>query len=124
MRAAPPRPSCRPRAPPSPPDTSRAARSPHPTAGNFLSPAEQLSSNGFRTVLEIDALGTFNASRAAFEALRASGDACIINISMTLHYGATWWQAHASAAKVRVCGGACGVGGLVTRVFAWLCVRV
>ncbi|EFN53613.1 hypothetical protein CHLNCDRAFT_136871 [Chlorella variabilis] len=71
-------------------------------AGNFLSPAEQLSSNGFRTVLEIDALGTFNASRAAFEALRASGDACIINISMTLHYGATWWQAHASAAKAAV----------------------
>ena len=69
-------------------------------AGNFLSPAEQLSSNGFRTVMEIDALGTFNTSRAAFEALKASGDALIINISMTLHYGATWWQAHASAAKV------------------------
>ena len=24
----------------------------------------------------------------------------IINISMTLHYGATWWQSHACAAKV------------------------
>ncbi|KAL4853799.1 Peroxisomal 2 [Chlorella vulgaris] len=68
-------------------------------AGNFLSPAEQLSSNGFRTVMEIDALGTFNMSRAAFAALKSSGDAIIINISMTLHYGATWWQAHASAAK-------------------------
>lgn len=50
--------------------------------------------------MEIDALGTFNMSRAAFAALKSSGDAIIINISMTLHYGATWWQAHASAAKV------------------------
>lgn len=29
-------------------------------AGNFLAAPEQLSSNGFRTVLEIDTLGTFN----------------------------------------------------------------
>lgn len=35
-------------------------------AGNFLAPAAQLSSNGFRTVLDIDAVGTFNVSRAVF----------------------------------------------------------
>ena len=89
-------------------------------AGNFLSPAEQLSSNGFRTVMEIDSLGTFNTSRAAFEALKASGDAVIINISMTLHYGATWWQAHASAAKV----GRLGVGrawGELGVGLSWVC---
>ncbi|GAB4813304.1 hypothetical protein N2152v2_000350 [Parachlorella kessleri] len=71
-------------------------------AGNFLSPAEQLSSNGFRTVIDIDTIGTFNMSRAAFAELKKSGDAIIINISMTLHYGATWYQAHASAAKSAV----------------------
>lgn len=74
-------------------------------AGNFLSPAEQLSSNGFKTVLEIDTVGTFHMCRAAFEPLKAAGargGALIINISMTLHYGATWWQAHASAAKAAV----------------------
>lgn len=71
-------------------------------AGNFLAAPEQLSSNGFRTVMEIDALGTFNASRAAFTALRASRPASIVNISATLHYGATWYQAHASAAKAAV----------------------
>ena len=38
--------------------------------------------------------------RAAFQALKASGAGVIINISMTLHYGATWYQTHASAAKV------------------------
>jgi hypothetical protein len=60
--------------------------------------------------MEIDALGTFNMSRAAFEALAAARSSLIINISMTLHYAATWWQAHASAAKV---GGWCHVGGLI-----------
>ena len=72
-------------------------------AGNFLSAAEQLSSNGFRTVLEIDTLGTFNASRAAFSSLKSAPvPASIINISATLHYGATWYQAHASAAKAAI----------------------
>ncbi len=53
--------------------------------------AEELSVNGFRTVMEIDAIGTFATSRAAFPTLRARGGS-IINISATLHYGATWWQ--------------------------------
>lgn len=38
-------------------------------AGNFLVPAEQLSPNGFKTVIDIDLNGSFNASRAAFEQL-------------------------------------------------------
>lgn len=71
-------------------------------AGNFLACAEELSVNGFRTVMEIDTIGTFNVSRAAFPALRAAGDGRIINISATLHYGATWYQAHASAAKAAI----------------------
>ena len=71
-------------------------------AGNFLAAAEQLTSNGFRTVMEIDAVGTFNMSRAAFGALQACGAGVVVNISATLHYGATWYQAHASAAKAAV----------------------
>ena len=39
-------------------------------AGNFLVPAERLSANGFKTVVDIDLLGSFNATRAAFEQLR------------------------------------------------------
>ena len=62
-------------------------------AGNFLVPADELSVNGFRTVMEIDAIGTFSVSRAAFPALRQAPDGgVIINISATLHYGATFWQ--------------------------------
>lgn len=71
-------------------------------AGNFLAASEQLSSNGFKTVMDIDTLGTFNMSRAAFHALKASPHASIVNISATLHYGATWYQAHASAAKAAI----------------------
>mmetsp|Transcript_27681 Transcript_27681/g.71227 ORF Transcript_27681/g.71227 Transcript_27681/m.71227 type:complete len:300 (-) Transcript_27681:168-1067(-) len=71
-------------------------------AGNFLAAAENLSANGFRTVMEIDALGVFSMSKACFPALKHSGDAVIINISATLHYGATWYQAHASAAKAAI----------------------
>lgn len=42
--------------------------------------------------MEIDAVGTFTMSRAAFSALRASKESVVINISATLHYGATWYQ--------------------------------
>lgn len=42
--------------------------------------------------MEIDAVGTFQMSRCAFPQLRNSPGASIINISATLHYGATWYQ--------------------------------
>ena len=71
-------------------------------AGNFLSPAAGLSPNGFKTVIDIDLNGTFNASRSAFEYLSKSGDALILNISATLHYHGTPLQVHASAAKAGV----------------------
>ena len=71
-------------------------------AGNFLAPAAALSPNGFRAVVDIDLLGTFIASRAAFEPLRASGDGLVVNISATLHYHGTPLQIHASAAKAGV----------------------
>jgi peroxisomal 2,4-dienoyl-CoA reductase len=71
-------------------------------AGNFLAPAAALSPNGFRTVVEIDLLGTFHASKAAFEPLQKSGRGLILNISATLHYHGTPLQAHAAAAKAGV----------------------
>jgi NAD(P)-dependent dehydrogenase (short-subunit alcohol dehydrogenase family) len=42
--------------------------------------------------MEIDAVGTFTMSRAAFQALKEAKSSVIINISATLHYGATWYQ--------------------------------
>jgi len=70
-------------------------------AGNFLCAAEQLSSNGFGTVVDIDTKGTFNVCRAAFETLKSSKGQ-ILNISATLHYLATPMQIHVSAAKAGV----------------------
>jgi len=70
-------------------------------AGNFLCKAEELSPNGFGTVVDIDAKGTFNVCRAAFEELKKSRGQ-ILNISATLHYLATPMQIHVSAAKAGV----------------------
>lgn len=71
-------------------------------AGNFLCPAAQLSYNAFRTVMEIDTIGTYNVSRAAFDKALKRGGGVILNISATLHYGATPLQTHPSAAKAAV----------------------
>jgi 2,4-dienoyl-CoA reductase [(3E)-enoyl-CoA-producing], peroxisomal len=70
-------------------------------AGNFLCAADQLSPNGFGTVVDIDTKGTFNVCRASFEELKKSKGQ-ILNISATLHYLATPMQIHVSAAKAGV----------------------
>ncbi len=70
-------------------------------AGNFLCPPEMLSSNGFKTVIDIDLNGTFNMSRCAFTHLKKS-QGLIINISATLHYKGTPFQSHVSAAKAGI----------------------
>lgn len=70
-------------------------------AGNFLCLAEQLSPNGFGSVVDIDLKGTFNVCRAAFEELKQHRGQ-ILNISATLHYLGTPMQLHVSAAKAGV----------------------
>src|SRR2546427_9483180 len=70
-------------------------------AGNFICLAENLSPNGFGTVVDIDLKGTFNVSRAALPFLKARGGA-VINISATLPYLGTIGQSHAAAAKAGV----------------------
>ncbi|WP_426754302.1 SDR family oxidoreductase [Myxococcus sp. Y35] len=70
-------------------------------AGNFPAPALGMSSNGFKAVMDIDVLGTFNIARAAFEHLRKPG-ASIINISAPQAYLPMAMQAHVCAAKAGV----------------------
>jgi NAD(P)-dependent dehydrogenase (short-subunit alcohol dehydrogenase family) len=70
-------------------------------AGNFIAPAAELSANGFKAVVDIDLLGTFNVLRAAYGVLRKPG-ASIINISAPQSTEAYWGQAHVSAAKAGV----------------------
>jgi peroxisomal 2,4-dienoyl-CoA reductase len=70
-------------------------------AGNFVCLAEQLSPNGFGTVVDIDLKGTFNVSKAALPHLKVNGGT-ILNISATLQLLGTAGQAHAAAAKAGV----------------------
>ena len=70
-------------------------------AGNFLCKAEELSPNGFGTVVDIDLKGTFNVCRAAFAQLKENRGQ-ILNISATMHYLGTPMQLHVSAAKAGV----------------------
>jgi peroxisomal 2,4-dienoyl-CoA reductase len=71
-------------------------------AGNFFCPSADLSPNGFGTVVDIDAKGTWNVSHAAFHAGLKDRGGSILNISATLHYGGTPGQAHVAAAKAAV----------------------
>ncbi len=70
-------------------------------AGNFPAPVTGLSANGFKAVVDIDLLGTFNTCRAAFEHLRKQG-ASIVNISATFSFMPTPYQAHVGAAKAGI----------------------
>ena len=70
-------------------------------AGNFPAPALSMSANAFKSVVDIDLLGTFNTCRAAFEHLRRPG-ASIVNISATQAFVPMPLQAHVCAAKAGV----------------------
>lgn len=70
-------------------------------AGNFPAPALGMSANGFKAVVDIDLLGTFNTCRAAYEHLRKPG-ASVISISATHAFQPYAQQAHVCAAKAGV----------------------
>jgi NAD(P)-dependent dehydrogenase (short-subunit alcohol dehydrogenase family) len=78
-------------------------------AGNFPAQVLGLSSNGFKSVMDIDLLGTFHVLRAGFQFLRRPG-ACVINISATQAVQPSEFQVHVCAAKAGV--------EMVTRVAA------
>ena len=73
-------------------------------AGNFLSPAGELSTNAFRTVMEIDAIGTFAASRIAYTKWMKKNGGSIINVTATLHWNGELLQVHPAAAKAAIEG--------------------
>ena len=70
-------------------------------AGNFVAPALGMSANGFKAVVDIDLLGTFNVARACFEHLVKPG-ASIINISAPQAMIPYPFQSHVCAAKAGV----------------------
>lgn len=70
-------------------------------AGNFLSDFNHLSSNAFKSVIDIDLLGSFNTVKVCFVELRKNKGS-VIFVSATLHYYGLPMQLHASAAKAGV----------------------
>ncbi|KAH8882592.1 NAD(P)-binding protein [Thozetella sp. PMI_491] len=83
-------------------------------AGNFIAPMSALSPNGFRTVIEIDTIGTFNTIKATIPYLTesakknpnpsASGETGgrIVSTSANFHYTGMPLQSHVSAAKAAI----------------------
>src|SRR4051812_21052513 len=70
-------------------------------AGNFPATALGMSANAFKSVIDIDLLGTFNTCRAVYEHLRRPG-ASVINISAMQAFTPMPMQAHVCAAKAGV----------------------
>ena len=70
-------------------------------AGNFPAPALGLSPNGFKSVVDIDLLGTFHVMKAAFPVIKQPGGS-IINISAPQAFLAMQMQSHVCAAKAGV----------------------
>jgi NAD(P)-dependent dehydrogenase (short-subunit alcohol dehydrogenase family) len=70
-------------------------------AGNFLAPAIGMSANAFRTVVDIDLIGTFHVLRAGYEYLRKPG-ASIISITAGQAVNPTAFQSHVCAAKAGI----------------------
>jgi len=71
-------------------------------AGNFPAPMTQISPNGFRAVVAIDLLGTYNVSRAVFDAWQRGHGGNIVNISAPFELKGAALQAHVAAAKAGV----------------------
>ncbi len=70
-------------------------------AGNFPAPVIGMSANAFKSVIDIDLLGTFNTCRAAYEHLKKPG-ASVISISANHAHTPIAYQSHVCAAKAGV----------------------
>lgn len=70
-------------------------------AGNFPAPAVSISAKGFKTVIDIDLLGTYNVFRAAYDVVRKPG-ASLIAISAPQALRPMAYQAHVCAAKAGI----------------------
>ncbi|RCK56109.1 Peroxisomal 2,4-dienoyl-CoA reductase SPS19 [Candida viswanathii] len=70
-------------------------------AGNFLCDFNHLSSNAFKSIIDIDLLGSFNTVKATFDQLRKNKGALLF-VSATLHYYGVPFQIGVGAAKAGV----------------------
>jgi len=68
-------------------------------AGNFPAPMSTISPNGFKAIVDIDLLGTYNVTRSAFDAWLKDHGGSVVNISAPFDQRGVVYQAHVAAAK-------------------------
>ncbi|MBW1902712.1 MAG: SDR family oxidoreductase [Deltaproteobacteria bacterium] len=71
-------------------------------AGNFPAPIEKISYNGFKTIIDIDLLGTYNVTKAAYTAYMKEHGGNIVNITAPFEHWGVSYQAHVAAAKTGI----------------------
>jgi 2,4-dienoyl-CoA reductase [(3E)-enoyl-CoA-producing], peroxisomal len=71
-------------------------------AGNFPAPMSKISPNGFKSVVDIDLLGTYNVSKAAFETWLRDHGGNVVNITAPYEMKGAALQSHVAAAKAGV----------------------
>jgi NAD(P)-dependent dehydrogenase (short-subunit alcohol dehydrogenase family) len=71
-------------------------------AGNFPAQVSDLSPNGFKAVVDIDLLGTFNVSKTAYDLWLCDHGGAVVNISAAIQYRGMAMQAHVVSAKAGV----------------------
>ena len=68
-------------------------------AGNFPAMMTSISPNGFKAVVDIDLLGTYNVSKATFDAWLREHGGNIVNITAPFEMKGAAMQAHVAARK-------------------------
>jgi NAD(P)-dependent dehydrogenase (short-subunit alcohol dehydrogenase family) len=71
-------------------------------AGNFPVPISAMSPNGFKAVVDIDLVGTFNVSKAAYDLWLRDHGGAIVNITAAIQYRGMALQAHVVSAKAGI----------------------
>ena len=71
-------------------------------AGNFPALLDKISYNGFKTIVDIDLIGTYNVTKAAFNGYLKDNGGCVVNISAPFEHWGVSYQAHVAAAKAGV----------------------
>jgi NAD(P)-dependent dehydrogenase (short-subunit alcohol dehydrogenase family) len=71
-------------------------------AGNFPVPISELSPNGFKAVVDIDLLGTFNVSKVAYDLWLRDHGGAVVNVSAAIQYRGMALQAHVVSAKAGI----------------------
>lgn len=71
-------------------------------AGNFPAPIDNISYNGFKTIVDIDLLGTYNVTKAAYTAYMKEHGGSIVNITAPFEHWGVSYQAHVAAAKTGI----------------------